>query len=845
MLIVDFLNLHNSGASLEFYFEGVGLKFLFCLSSRGSAQFVPALVSAFTDRGAAATMKLHLVLPFICTLLSVQQSLLLQVCPALCRCDWITNSVTCAGVDVLPQFCSCTQEVWMVASKLLFIPQDAFASLPNVSRIHISDDTTLTSLRRHSFFNLSRILHIRSSFHFSGISNTGLRWFPGLQQIRSGQEDFLEIVENAFIQVIPANSFSGISERALTAILSGNGMKKIESLAFNGSRLEEVYDFPCSNTFLTLKEHFSSSRPNGCLCCSCRDVSETRVTSLPPLGMNALEKLRAESVWALEVMPPFSAFPHLQRAELTFPSHCCGLQNKIWEARSDCLPISHLFAAHHDRQQHNEPSVGLRGINILPFLENIFVQRFRNSNNPGLFFSEYLPASAPEPHRAFCPGWSVADGAFRICPSRGAFSPAERLIEDFDLSVCTDTDSRPSCTPTPDALNPCEDVMSRAFLRVLVWVVSLVAISANLLVLLILLSCQQKLSVTRFLMGHLAFADGCMGTYLLLIASVDFYTRSRYHRYAVAWQTGSGCSLAGVLSVFASELSVYTLTTISVQRWHAIFNAMRPHRKMRLRHAAALMLIGWLLCITAAVLPLVGVNTYQRVSICLPMDTESTAARAYLVSVLTANLVAFMVVCLCYLHIYCMVHNSQHASSRSDNSMAKRMAALIFTNFLCLAPVCFYGLSATFNRPLMTFTDSKVLLVLFYPLNSCVHPFFYAILTKAFHRDTLMLLSRMGLCQRQAHLYRSRLFPVSPHIYRGSPPHADHCTTMQPTSQSLKEISSQTLTPHVTPVSINKGNVLMNVCAEVFLENNSRTHFCTFVRHLKFTQQVLSKMQEL
>uniref|UniRef100_A0A3P9K5T7 Thyroid stimulating hormone receptor n=1 Tax=Oryzias latipes TaxID=8090 RepID=A0A3P9K5T7_ORYLA len=705
MLIVDFLNLHNSGASLEFYFEGVGLKFLFCLSSRGSAQFVPALVSAFTDRGAAATMKLHLVLPFICTLLSVQQSLLLQVCPALCRCDWITNSVTCAGVDVLPQFCSCTQEVWMVASKLLFIPQDAFASLPNVSRIHISDDTTLTSLRRHSFFNLSRILH-------------------------------MEIVENAFIQVIPANSFSGISERALTAILSGNGMKKIESLAFNGSRLEEV-DLSRNRDLDHLDEFAFSGVIGGP---THLDVSETRVTSLPPLGMNALEKLRAESVWALEVMPPFSAFPHLQRAELTFPSHCCGLQKlQRWSGRSQEVVCS-LIRAALGRQQDSSAGPSQRSLRDVSGLTAAGGTELSPHNNS------------------------------RICPSRGAFSPAERLIEDFDLSVCTDTDSRPSCTPTPDALNPCEDVMSRAFLRVLVWVVSLVAISANLLVLLILLSCQQKLSVTRFLMGHLAFADGCMGTYLLLIASVDFYTRSRYHRYAVAWQTGSGCSLAGVLSVFASELSVYTLTTISVQRWHAIFNAMRPHRKMRLRHAAALMLIGWLLCITAAVLPLVGVNTYQRVSICLPMDTESTAARAYLVSVLTANLVAFMVVCLCYLHIYCMVHNSQHASSRSDNSMAKRMAALIFTNFLCLAPVCFYGLSATFNRPLMTFTDSKVLLVLFYPLNSCVHPFFYAILTKAFHRDTLMLLSRMGLCQRQAHLYRSRLFPVSPHIYRGSPP---------------------------------------------------------------------------
>uniref|UniRef100_H2MGU7 Thyrotropin receptor n=1 Tax=Oryzias latipes TaxID=8090 RepID=H2MGU7_ORYLA len=663
------------------------------------------------------TTELHLVLPFICTLLSVQQSLLLQVCPALCRCDWNTNSVTCAGVDVLPQFCSCTQEVWMVASKLLFIPQDAFASLPNVSRIHISDDTTLTSLRRHSFFNLSRILHIikaLSHIHqeafkdlpnlkYLGISNTGLRWFPGLQQIRSGQEDFLEIVENAFIQVIPANSFSGISERALTARKTGSGSLSLCFRDLSRNRdLDHLDEFAFSGV-IGGPTHL--------------DVSETRVTSLPPLGMNALEKLRAESVWALEVMPPFSAFPHLQRAELTFPSHCCEQTFKNKYLKKDV--ICNIWASFSPSQRSLRDASGLTA------------------------------AGGTElgPHNNS-----------RICPSRGAFSSAERLIEDFNLSVCTDTDSRPSCTPTPDALNPCEDVMSRAFLRVLVWVVSLVAISANLLVLLILLSCQQKLSVTRFLMGHLAFADGCMGTYLLLIASVDFYTRSRYHRYAVAWQTGSGCSLAGVLSVFASELSVYTLTTISVQRWHAIFNAMRPHRKMRLWHAAALMLIGWLLCITAAVLPLVGVNTYQRVSICLPMDTESTAARAYLVSVLTANLVAFMVVCLCYLHIYCMVHNSQHASSRSDNSMAKRMAALIFTNFLCLAPVCFYGLSATFNRPLMTFTDSKVLLVLFYPLNSCVHPFFYAILTKAFHRDTLMLLSRMGLCQRQAHLYRSRLF---------------------------------------------------------------------------------------
>ncbi|MED6249601.1 hypothetical protein ATANTOWER_016803, partial [Ataeniobius toweri] len=75
-----------------------------------------------------------------------------------------------------------------------------------------------------------------------------------------------------------------------------------------------------------------------------------------------------------------------------------------------------------------------------------------------------------------------------------------------------------------------------------------------------------------------------------------------------------------------------------------------------------------------------------------------------------------------------------------------------------------------FHQPLMTITDSKVLLVLFYPLNSCAHPFFYAILTKAFHRDILMLLSRMGLCQRRAYLSQSHFLSMTPHIYRETLP---------------------------------------------------------------------------
>ncbi|KAA8584721.1 hypothetical protein FQN60_008506, partial [Etheostoma spectabile] len=676
--------------------------------------------------------------------ITVEVTLLLEHCPAPCQCDWDIYSVSCFGAEVMPVFHSSTHEVWLVGTKLSSIPQNAFASLANISHIYISDDDTIRHLERHSFHNLSRLTHIQltgiktlsyidqeafkdlPNLKYLGITNTGLTSFPGLQYIQSSQEDFV-------------------------LLLNSNGVKEIQRYAFNGSTLEEVYLH--RNVNLERIDEFAFYgviRGPTYL-----DLSETKVSSLPSMGMETIEKLQAKNTWALKVLPPLRAFRHLQSAELTFPSHCCGLKMlKRWTGHSEAV-ICNLTRTALGKLQESSTVLSQRylGHKIYQDLKDSFGLQSAVSRNHNHYHNSHV-----------CPTEkSQNEGLFHV------ELPTENLNEGFDFALCDEphTDNHGLlCTPLPDALNPCEDVMSHGFLRVLVWVVSLLAISANFLVMFILLTSQQKLSVTRFLMGHLAFADFCMGTYLVLIASVDLYTRSNYYHYAIAWQTGGGCNLAGTLSVFASELSVYTLTLISIQRWHAIFYAMRPDRKMRLRHAAVLMLAGWLLCVILALLPLVGVSSYQKVSICLPMETETSVARAYVVSVLMVNVIAFMVVCLCYLHIYFMVHNPQHQSSRCDTSMAKRMAVLIFTNFLCLAPISFYGLSAVLHQPLMTITDSKVLLVLFYPLNSCAHPFFYAILTKAFHRDILMFLSRMGLCQRQAHLYRSQLVSITPYMYR-------------------------------------------------------------------------------
>uniref|UniRef100_A0A8C4L3W5 Lutropin-choriogonadotropic hormone receptor n=1 Tax=Equus asinus TaxID=9793 RepID=A0A8C4L3W5_EQUAS len=569
------------------------------------------------------------------------------------------------------------------------------------------------------------------------------------------------------IKVIPSQAFRGLDEVVKIEISQSDSLEKIEANAFdNLLNLSEiliqntknlVYIEPGAFTNLPRLKYLS--------------ICNTGIRKLP----DVTKIFSSEINFILEICDnlhittiPGNAFQGMNNESITLKLYGNGFEEIQSHAFNGTTLISlELKENAQLEKMHNGafqgatgpsildisstklqalPSYGLESIQTLIATSSYSLKKLPSREK----FTNLLAATLTYPSHC-C--------AFRNLPTKdysASFAESELSGWDYDDGFCPHKTLR--CAPEPDAFNPCEDIMGYDFLRVLIWLINILAIMGNVTVLFVLLTSHYKLTVPRFLMCNLSFADFCMGLYLLLIASVDSQTKGQYYNHAIDWQTGSGCSAAGFFTVFASELSVYTLTVITLERWHTITYAIQLDQKLRLRHAIPIMLGGWLFSTLIAMLPLVGVSNYMKVSICLPMDIETTLSQVYILTILILNVVAFFIICACYIKIYFAVQNPQLIATNKDTKIAKKMAVLIFTDFTCMAPISFFAISAAFKVPLITVTNSKVLLVLFYPVNSCANPFLYAIFTKAFRRDFFLLLSKFGCCKHRAELYRRKDF---------------------------------------------------------------------------------------
>ncbi|KAI9552110.1 hypothetical protein GHT06_022447 [Daphnia sinensis] len=607
------------------------------------------------------------------------------------------------------------------AHQFISIEEGAFYGLTRLQRIYIRRAPLLMSLPA-GLFRLSL-----PSLHILLIKQTGLRSFPDLSGLETVNILHTVDLEENQLETIPTNS---VRLRVDDFLISFNALQSIEAFAFNGSQIAT----------LRFKGNWRLADVNpdafmGLASLRRLDLSQTAVTNLPVRGLSELETLELVETKTLKEIPSVYNYQSLQVAHLTYPYHCCAF----------AFPATH-DPEEHARHQHFIAEMQAKYCDKVPDNDSASLQSGDGNEKFGI---DVKMVNLPDYEH------DEANEVFHADPFQ---TPTNREL--FYHAFCgnlTYAHREVRCTPQPDAFNPCEDILGTNWLRVAAWLVSVASVVGNLAVVLVLVqSTRGSMAVSKFLMVNLAIADLCMGFYLFLIVGMDVNTIGVYFNYAIDWQNGIGCQIAGFLTVFATELSVFTLVVITSERWYTITYAINLTRRLRLSTTAKIVALGWIVSFAMASLPLVGVSSYSTTSICLPLENHKLSDTIYLLVLLILNGIAFMFICLCYSHMYRSIRgNQQSLASHSDTTVAKKMALLVFTNFACWTPIAFFGLTAVAGYPLISVTHSKILLVFFYPLNACTNPYLYALVTQQYRRDLFLLLSRYGFCTERASRYRA------------------------------------------------------------------------------------------
>ncbi|XP_070198837.1 uncharacterized protein [Littorina saxatilis] len=512
--------------------------------------------------------------------------------------------------------------------------------------------------------------------------------FQGLTQLRD-----LTLNHNKFNH-IPADAFFGLTKLQYLD-LAHNMIKTIHPSAFLS--LNSIEDL---------------------------NLGDNKIQALPTQGLQSLQKLKTFDNEDLRDFPLKEAFPKVYNLVLNYAYHCCDF------LQSASLPTDTV-------EMVDEKVTWLR--NGKEGAEDVWQEHYYNLTE---FWTTHFDNHTPEL-------WEDIQNN-EYDPDEYDFSKeAEIYLEDYetghgDVYVKNLVVAKPpvTCKPKPGPFMPCDDLFGWWSLRCGVWFVFMLALLGNAVVLFVSVSSRTKMDVPRFLICNLACADFCMGVYLGILAMVDASTLGEFRKHAIQWQISGGCLVAGFLGVLSSELSVFTLTVITLERFYAITHAMQLNKRLSLRQAGYVMLGGWLWTITLASLPLFGISDYRKFAICLPFEVEDIISKSYVCFILVFNGVSFCIILACYLCMYLSIRHSQ-AWNSNDTRVAKRMALLVFTDFLCWAPIAFFSIGASFGKNLIDLSGAKVLTIFVLPLNSCANPFLYAIFTKQFKRDCVLLCRRL------------------------------------------------------------------------------------------------------
>ncbi|XP_050390908.2 relaxin receptor 1-like, partial [Patella vulgata] len=298
------------------------------------------------------------------------------------------------------------------------------------------------------------------------------------------------------------------------------------------------------------------------------------------------------------------------------------------------------------------------------------------------------------------------------------------------------------CYPQGDGISSQYNLLESHILRVTVWIVAILACFGNLAVLLGRFFIREDNQIHSFFIKNLSFADLVMGMYLIVIGTHDMRYRGRYLFYDYKWRNSWGCDVSGMLSTISSEVSVLTLTLITLDRYMCITYPLSL-RKRNIRLAYSVMALIWTLSLALAVLPVMGFTYfgnyfYRNNAVCIPLLLHEPWSRGWEYSAfmfLGLNFVSFTFITYAYCSMFASIRQSRmlfrSTHDEQERSLMKRFSLIVLTDFICWMPIICLKVAAFVGLDIGGNLYSWVVIFIL-PVNSALNPLLYTLTTKLF-----------------------------------------------------------------------------------------------------------------
>ena len=303
------------------------------------------------------------------------------------------------------------------------------------------------------------------------------------------------------------------------------------------------------------------------------------------------------------------------------------------------------------------------------------------------------------------------------------------LPDYFDLNKCF--------APTDD-ISSCEELLRSNVYRFFLWIFASMSILGNTGSFIYRLCSKERTSKVGFdvLVTNLSVSDFLMGVYLVIIGAADRLYHGNYIWHDKAWKSSVFCQVAGCLSLLSSEVSAFIICLITLDRllvFRYPFSAVRFRR----RSAKVACGIAWALGFALAAVPLLPMTShwrfYGQTGICipLPITRNIVSGRKYSFAVMSVlNLFLFVLIALGQLFIFLSVRHNSMATDPTrqsrDVAIARTLATIVLTDFLCWFPIGLLGLLASLGVSIPDEVNIGIAIFVL-PLNSALNPFLYTL----------------------------------------------------------------------------------------------------------------------